>query len=95
MTASRVWSGGDGSPRACEPRLRANGAANLRTRQTACSLLCYAESARTARLLKTLLSNCPFDRGQKAVRPVRERTETGDWLTSLDNFRNWLIREAA
>lgn len=51
--------------------------------------------------MKMLLSNCTFDRGSlsptysKPFDLFAKGVETGDWLTSLDDFRNWLIREAA
>jgi hypothetical protein len=51
-------------------------------------------------LLKTLLSNCTFDRGTLCPtyrKPFDLFAEgsTGDWLAALDDFRTWLIREAA
>jgi hypothetical protein len=61
----------------------------------------YAEFAGQARLLKTLLSNCSFDRGSlsptynKPFDVFANGGKTGDWLAALDDFRNWLIREAA
>jgi hypothetical protein len=54
-----------------------------------------------ARLIKTLASNSTFDRGSLSPTYVKpfdvfaKGSETGDWLAALDDFRNWLIREAA
>jgi hypothetical protein len=53
-----------------------------------------------ARLHTTLVSNCAFDRG--SVGPTYNKpfdlfakgSESGDWLTTLDDFRNWLINAA-
>jgi hypothetical protein len=54
-----------------------------------------------ARLVRKLLSNCTFDRGSlcptyvKPFDPIAKGAERADWLPRLDDFRNWLIREAA
>jgi len=46
-------------------------------------------------------SNSTFDRGSLSptyVKPfdvLANGGKTGDWLATLDDFRNWLIREAA
>jgi hypothetical protein len=53
-----------------------------------------------ARLLKTLVSNCTFDRGSLSVAYVKpfdllaDGNESGNWLGVRDDFRNWLIRAA-
>jgi hypothetical protein len=50
---------------------------------------------------KTVVSNSTFDRGSLSptyVKPfdvLAKGSESGDWLAALDDFRNWLIREAA
>jgi len=54
-------------------------------------------------LIKTLVSNSTFDRGSLSPTYVKpfdvfakgSETTTRDWLAALDDFRNWLIREAA
>jgi len=52
-------------------------------------------------LLEIVLSNCTFDRGtlcptySKPFDLLARGNETGNWLAALDDFRNWLIREAA
>jgi hypothetical protein len=54
-----------------------------------------------ARLVKTVVSNSTFDRGSLSPTYVKpfdvfaNGGKTGDWLAALDDFRNWLIREAA
>jgi hypothetical protein len=64
--------------------------------QTAYSLYVTQNAHEQARLLKTLLSNCTFDRGtlcptyRKPVDLCAHGSETGDWLAALDDFRNWL-----
>jgi hypothetical protein len=51
-------------------------------------------------LIKTPVSNSTFDRGSLSPTYVKpfdvfaKGSETGDWLAALDDFRNWLIREA-
>ena len=53
-----------------------------------------------ARLVKTVVSNCSFDRGSLSPTDVKpfdlfaSGARTGDWLAALDDFRNWLICEA-
>ena len=50
--------------------------------------------------MKTLLSNRSFDRGTLTPTYIKpfdvfaNGAKTGDWLAALDDFRNWLIREA-
>jgi hypothetical protein len=52
-------------------------------------------------LIKTLVSNSTFDHGSLSATYVKpfdvfaKGSKTGDWLAALDDFRNWLIREAA
>ena len=52
-------------------------------------------------MIKTLVSNSAFDRGSLSPTYVKpfdvffRGSETRDWLAALDDFRNWLIREAA
>jgi hypothetical protein len=54
-----------------------------------------------ARLVKTVVSNSTFVRGNLCPTYVKpfdvfaNGGKTGDWLAALDDFRNWLIREAA
>jgi hypothetical protein len=54
-----------------------------------------------ARLVKTVVSNSTFDRGSLSPTYIKpfdvfaNGGKTGDRLTSLDNFRNWLINRAA
>jgi hypothetical protein len=53
----------------------------------------------------TVVSNSTFDRGSLSptdIKPfnvfamgAKPVCTTGDWLAALDDFRNWLIREAA
>jgi len=51
-------------------------------------------------LLKTLVSNSTFDRGNLSVAYVKpfdllaEGNETEDWLGVRDDFRNWIVRAA-
>jgi len=51
-------------------------------------------------LIKTLVSNSAFDRGSLSPTYVKpfdvfaKGSETGNWLTTLDDFRNWLIHAA-
>ena len=57
--------------------------------------------AELRRLLETVRSNCTFDNGTlcptyaKPFDLMVEGNKTGNWLAALDDFRNWLIREAA
>jgi hypothetical protein len=50
---------------------------------------------------KTIVSNSTFDRGSLSATYIKpfdvfaNGDKTGDWLAALDDFRNWLIREAA
>src|SRR5262249_23341333 len=52
------------------------------------------------RLLKTVLSNCTFNRGtlcptySKPFDLLVRGNKTGDWLAILDEFRNFLLRTA-
>ena len=54
-----------------------------------------------ARLVKTIVSNSTFDSGSLSSSYIKpfdvfaNGGKTGDWLAALDDFRNWLIREAA
>jgi len=58
-------------------------------------------ASQAARLVKTVVSNSTFDCGGLSptnIKPVdvfANGGKTGEWLTALDDFRNWLIREAA
>ena len=58
------------------------------------------DSREQARLLKTLVSNSTFDRGNLSVAYVKpfdllaEGNETEDWLGVRDDFRNWIVRAA-
>jgi hypothetical protein len=53
-----------------------------------------------ARLIETPVPNSTFDRGSLSLTYVKpfdvfaKGSETGDWLTTLDDFRNYLIRAA-
>jgi hypothetical protein len=79
----------------------ATGLQILELAQNAYSLYVTENPQQQARLVKTLLSNCTFDRGslcptyRKPFDLFAKGAETGDWLTSLDDFRNWLIRAPA
>jgi hypothetical protein len=61
------------------------------------NLFIRQDSTEQARLLKTLLSNCTFDRGSvsatysKPFDLLAEGNETGNWLAVRDDFRNWLL----
>jgi DNA invertase Pin-like site-specific DNA recombinase len=63
----------------------------LELAQTAYSLYVTQNAHEQARLLKTLLSNCTFDRGtlcptyRKPFDLFAEGSKTGDWLLSLDS----------
>jgi site-specific DNA recombinase len=63
----------------------------LELAQTAYSLYVAQKPLEQARLLKTLLSNCTFDRGtlcptyRKPFDLFAKGTETGDWLLGLDS----------
>jgi hypothetical protein len=54
-----------------------------------------------ARPMKTVVSNSTFGReslSPTSIKPFDECAnggEGGEWLAALDDFRNWLIREAA
>jgi hypothetical protein len=39
--------------------------------------------------------NYPDAGGRNNLLPISPEYTTGDWLGALDDFRNWLIREAA
>jgi hypothetical protein len=49
----------------------------------------------------TVVSNSTFDRGSLSGTDIKpfdvfaNGGKTGDWLAALDDFRNWLIQEAA
>jgi hypothetical protein len=79
----------------------ATGLQILELAQNAYSLYLAESAHEQARLVKMLLSNCTFDRGSLSptfIKPFdlfAKGAETGDWLPALDDFRNWLIREAA
>ena len=51
--------------------------------------------------MKTVVSNSTFDLGTLSPTYIKpfdvfaNGGKTGDWLAALDDFRNWLIREAA
>ena len=53
-----------------------------------------------AALVKTLVSNCRFDRGSLSVVYISpfdmltRGNESGDWLGVRDDFRNWLVTAA-
>jgi hypothetical protein len=61
----------------------------------------YKESREQAGLVKTVVSNSTFDRGSPAPTCTKpfdvfaNGSRTEEWLAALDDFRNWLIREAA
>jgi hypothetical protein len=63
----------------------------LELAQTAYSLYVAQNPLEQARLLKTLLSNCTFDRGtlcptyRKPFDLFAKGAETGDWLLGLDS----------
>ena len=65
----------------------------LELAQTAYSSYVAKNPHEQARLIKTLVSNSTFDRGSLSPTYVKpfdvfaKGSETGDWLTSLDNFR--------
>jgi hypothetical protein len=73
---------------------------SARKTQTACSSYVAKNPQEQARLIKTLVSNSAFDRGSLSPTYVTpfdvfaKASKTGDWLAALDDFRNWLIREA-
>jgi len=75
----------------------------LELAQTAYSSCVAKNPHEQARLIKTLVSNSTFDRGSLSPTYVKpfdvfakgSETTTRDWLAALDDFRNWLIREAA
>jgi hypothetical protein len=77
----------------------ATGLQILELAQTAYSYVAKSPHEQ-ARLIKTLVSNSAFDRGRPSPTYVKpfdvfaKGSETGDWLTSLDNFRKWLISAA-
>ena len=93
-----------------EPRWSARGASHayetaglqiLELAQTAYSSYVAKNPHEQARLIKALVSNSTFDRGSFSPTYVKpfdvfaKGSETGDWLAALDDFRNWLIQEAA
>ena len=53
-----------------------------------------------ARLLRTLVSNCTFDRGSLSVTYIKpfdllvRGNESGDWLSVRDDFCNWVVSAA-
>jgi hypothetical protein len=57
--------------------------------------------AEQVRLLRTLVSNCVFYRGSLSVAYIKpfdllvEGNENGDWLGVRDDFRNWIVGQAA
>jgi hypothetical protein len=73
----------------------------LELAQTAYSSYVAKNPREQARLVKTLVSNSTFDRGSLSPTYIKpfdvfaNGGKTGDWLGALDDFRNWLIREAA
>ena len=79
----------------------ATGQQILELARDAYSLYVTKSAPEQARLAKMLLSNCTFDRGSLSPTYVKpfdvfaKGSETGDWLAALDDFRNWLICEAA
>ena len=86
-----------GHARARTPRLRRE---ILELAKNAHSLFIQQNSHDQARLLKTLLSNCTFDRGsllatyRKPFDMLVEGNENGNWLGVWDDVRNWLTRAA-
>jgi hypothetical protein len=64
------------------------------------SLFIQQNSHEQARLLRTLVSNCTFDRGTLSVSYVKpfdllvEGNESGNWLGVRDGIRNWLLTAA-
>jgi len=61
----------------------------------------YEKSREQAGLVRTVVSNSMFGRGSLAPTCIKpfdvfaNGRRTDDWLAALDDFRNWLIREAA
>ena len=79
----------------------ATGVQILELAQSAYSLYVTRNPHDQAQLVKKLLSHCTFDSGSLTATYVKPfdlfaaGANNGDWLAALDDFRNWLIREAA
>jgi len=73
----------------------------LELAKNAHSLFIQQNSHEQARLLRTLVSNCTFDRGSLSVTYVKpfdilvEGNENGNWLGVRDGFHNWLVEYVA
>jgi hypothetical protein len=73
----------------------------LELAQTAYSSYVTKNPREQARLVKTVVSNSTFDRGSLSPTYIKpfdvfaNGGKTGDWLAALDDFRNWLVQEAA
>ena len=78
----------------------AKGSRILELAKNAHNLFTRQDSHEQARLLKTLVSNCGFDRGSLAVAYVKpfdllvDGNESGNWLGVRDGIRNYLITAA-
>ena len=76
------------------------GSKILELAKSAHNLFIRQDSHEQARLLKTLVSNCTFDRGSLSVAYVKpfdllvDGNESGNWLGVWDDFRNWLLTAA-
>lgn len=84
-----------------QPRVPGNQPSNSRTDAKRVFALGYAETARTGAFGQNATVDCTFDRGSvprtyhKPCDLFAKGAESGGWLAALDDFRNWLIREAA
>jgi hypothetical protein len=82
------------------PRLREHRASHSRLAQECVFSKSYADSRRTGALLKTVLSNCAFDRGSlspsynKPFDILAKGTEAGDWRARQDSNLRPLAPEA-
>src|SRR5262249_14137974 len=79
----------NGTSRSRERCVPGRGAPDSRTRANRLFIVCCEKSARTARLVKTLVSNSTFDRGSlsptyfKPFDVLANGRKTGDWLARL------------
>jgi hypothetical protein len=89
---TRGRSARDGQARKGQPRLRRHRIEILELAKSAHNLFIRQDPNEQARLLKTLVSKCNFDRGSLSVAYVKpfdlrvDGNESGNWLGRRDSF---------
>jgi hypothetical protein len=98
--AARISTPRNSGAREGQSRLTVTGSKIIELAKNAHNLFIQQDSTEQVRLLKTLLSNCTFDRRslsathRKPFDLLAEGNGTGNWLGIRHDFRNWLMHAA-